>query len=441
MNFISKQIIFLLMIVTVPALAQQNADSILFLTKAVQLTMQNNYDVQIAKNNIRIAENNAGVLSTGYLPTLTAGASGNYNKSDLDLTFFTGDEMARTGAVSKVYNASMELNYRLFDGMNRHYNRKVLKADYTLSELQARAIIENALIELVRSYYDVANLTSRIENIKRTINISNIRYTYVKDQYYYGHATELDLLNAEVDLNNDSINYINTKRQLELARNNLNVIMGLEMANVFQVDTLVSYAAGVDKKIMLESALNRNVDYLIAIQNKDISDLLIKQSKAGYIPTLDVNSSYSITGLRNDVGNLLAQKSSGFSTAITLNWNLFDGGQTRTSELNAIIALENTKQQLAQAENELQRQVFDAYSNYINALFILRAEEKNKETNRMNFSRSGEMFRLGQISSIDFRKAQVDLEDSINRYNEALYTAKIAELEMMKLAGLFLDEL
>ena len=48
---------------------------------------------------------------------------------------------------------------------------------------------------------------------------------------------------------------------------------------------------------------------------------------------------------------------------------------------------------------------------------------------------------LGQISSLDFRKAQVDLEGSINGYNEALYSAKIAEMELLKLAGLFLDEL
>ncbi|MCF6169506.1 MAG: TolC family protein [Bacteroidales bacterium] len=441
MNSINRVLIILFMIAAFPAVGQSVPDSVLSLPKAVQITMQRNYDIRIAKNNIRIAENNAGVLNTGYLPQLVGSAGGTYNKNNSDLTFFTGDKVSREGAVSKTYNAALGLNYRLFDGMNRHYNNKVLKADYSLSELQARAVIENTLIALVRSYYEVANLSARIENIKRTINISNIRYNYVKDQYFYGQATELDLLNSEVDLNNDSINFINTRRELELAENNLNVILSLEMDTPFRVDTLVNYAVGIEKELMLESALNRNVDYLIAQQNKNISDLLIKQSKSGYIPTLDINGNYGVSGLNSDLGNLLAQQSTGFTTGITLNWNLFDGGRTRTNELNARIALENSNQQLAQSKTELERQISDAYSNYSNALFVLRAEEKNKQTNRMNLSRSGEMFRLGQISSIDFRKAQVDLEDSINRYNEALYFAKIAELELMKLAGLFLDEL
>ncbi|MCF6341333.1 MAG: TolC family protein [Bacteroidales bacterium] len=441
MNSINRVLIILFMIAAFPAVGQSVPDSVLSLPKAVQITMQRNYDIRIAKNNIRIAENNAGVLNTGYLPQLVGSAGGTYNKNNSDLTFFTGDKVSREGAVSKTYNAALGLNYRLFDGMNRHYNNKVLKADYSLSELQARAVIENTLIALVRSYYEVANLSARIENIKRTINISNIRYNYVKDQYFYGQATELDLLNSEVDLNNDSINFINTRRELELAENNLNVILSLEMDTPFRVDTLVNYSVGIEKELMLESALNRNVDYLIAQQNKNISDLLIKQSKSGYIPTLDINGNYGVSGLNSDLGNLLAQQSTGFTTGITLNWNLFDGGRTRTNELNARIALENSNQQLAQSKTELERQISDAYSNYSNALFVLRAEEKNKQTNRMNLSRSGEMFRLGQISSIDFRKAQVDLEDSINRYNEALYFAKIAELELMKLAGLFLDEL
>lgn len=440
MNTKNKIMSLFLVLLGLSVNAQLEKDSVMSISSAVQLTMENNFDIQIAKNNIRIAENNAGVLNSGYLPSIVANAGGNYSNKNTDITYVTGDDVSVDGAVSKTFNASLGLNYRLFDGMNRYYTKKVLNADYSLSELQARAVIENILIGLIRSYYEVANLSSRIENIKRTLTISHTRYNYVKDQYYYGQATELDLLNSEVDLNNDSINLINTNRELELAQNNLKVLLSIDMENSFSVDTLVNFAIGIEKKTMLENALNRNVDYLIAQQNRDISDLLIKQSKSGYIPTLDLNGQYGITGLNNDVGNFLKQNTDGISTGISLNWNIFDGGRTRTNQLNARIAMDNSNQQLEQSKIEIERQVSDAYSNYSNALFVLKAEAKNKQTNHLNFSRSGEMFRLGQISSLDFRKAQVDLEDSINRYNEAMYFAKIAELELVKLAGLFLEE-
>jgi outer membrane protein TolC len=191
----------------------------------------------------------------------------------------------------------------------------------------------------------------------------------------------------------------------------------------------------------MESALNRNVDYTISLQSKNISGIEVKQSKSGYYPYLDINGKYALSQTNNDVGNLLYSHATGFSTGVSLNWNIFDGGRTRTQVLNSKISLENASQLTQQSKNELERQISDAYNKYINSLFVLKVESKNKETNVLNFSRSVDQFQLGQISSLDFRKAQVDLEGSINGYNEATYSAKIAEMELLKLAGLFLDEL
>ncbi len=424
--------------------SQNSTDSTLKLTNAIYIAMQNNYDIVIAKNNVRIAENNAGILNSGYLPSLVAGAGGNYSNNNTDQTFASTEgeqKISQDGAVSKSYNGSLGINYRLFDGMNRHYNYQKLQADFTMSELQSRAIIENVLIQLIRTYYDVARLSSKIENINRTLVISNTRYNYVKDQYFYGVSTELDLLNSEVDRNNDSVNYIVAFNELNVAQNNLNVLLGRSMEDNFLVDTTVTFSLKINKPDLMASALNRNVDYTISLQSKDISGIEVKQSKSGYYPYLDINGKYALSQTNNDVGNLLYSHNTGFSTGVSLNWNIFDGGRTRTQVLNSRISLENANQLTQQSKNELEREISDAYNKYINSLFVLKVESKNKQTNELNFSRSVDQFQLGQISSLDFRKAQVDLEGSINGYNEAMYSAKIAEMELLKLAGLFLDEL
>ncbi len=421
--------------------AQQSVDSVLKLSDAVAVAMNRNQDILIVKNNVRIAEVNKGVLNSGYLPSLIGLAGANYSKSNTDMTFTSGDNVSKKGAVSKTYNASLGLNYRLFDGLSRHYNFKIMKESYTLSELQARSVIENTLIRLIRSYYQVALLTSSIENIKRTISISNARLNYMKDKYNFGQATELDLLNAEVDRNNDSVNYINTFRQLELARNDLKVLMGVEMTTRFEVDTIVNFGPAFNFEEMWQNASNKNVDFLIAQQSKNITDIQLKQSHTGYIPKIDINGKYSYNRIDNDLGSFLFQKSDGMNLGASLSWNIFDGGQTRVREQNARINMENAQIQIEKTGNELQRQVADAFSNYKNMLFILKTEESNKKINRLNFNRSVEQFKLGQITSLDFRKAQINLQESIDRYNQAMYNAKVAELELMKLAGMFLDRL
>ncbi len=442
MNWKNKALIFIL-ITLVPHLliAQQPSDSTLKLSDAVAIAMKKNHDILVARNSIRIAEVNKGVLNSGFLPTLNGAAGASYSNSDADITLISGDKISKNGAASTNYNASLGLNYRLFDGMNRHYNFKVLKENYTLAELQARSVIENSLMLLIRSYYEVARLTARLKNLKRTINISNLRLNYMHDKYNYGQATELDLLNAEVDRNNDSVNYINTMRQLEIAQNNMRVAMGADMAMTFTIDTLVTFGPKFNREEMWENARNKNVDYLIAQLNRGISDLQLKQSHSGYIPTLDLSGKYSFSQIESDVGSLTFQQSKGYNVGASLNWNIFDGGRTRTRELNAKINVENAQIKVDKTKTELERQIADAYSNYTNMLFILKTEETNKKINELNFKRSAEQYKLGQLTSIDFRKAQVNLQLSEDNYNEALYNAKVAELELMKLAGLFLDEL
>jgi len=65
----------------------------------------------------------------------------------------------------------------------------------------------------------------------------------------------------------------------------------------------------------------------------------------------------------------------------------------------------------------------------------LQAENKNVETNHRNFTRTEEQFKLGQISSIEFRQAQLNLLDAQSNLNEAKYEAKNAELRLLQLSG------
>jgi len=432
-------IVFVLATISLTGISQTtNTVATLTLSQAVAMAMKQNQDILIARNNLRIAENNSSLLNSGYLPQLTGNAGGNYSNNNTEITYSSGDKVTQDGAVSTSYNGSLGINYRLFDGMNRYYNYKILKADDTYTELQSRALIENTLILLSRSYYDVARLTSKIENIKRTLGISYTRYLYIKDKYDYGQSTELDVLNSEVDLNNDSVNLINTQRELHIAHNNLDVLLGQQPGLNYQIDTLVVFNPVTNPDSLFIDAMANNASYLMSLQNKEVSALSVKQSKSGYLPTLDLNGSYAVSKTDNDVGYLLNSQNKGFSTGISLSWSIFDGGKTRTRELNSRISNENALFLVEQSRIELKRQFMNAYTNYRDLFYIMQVEERNMNTNKLNFDRTVEQFRLGQISSLDFRNAQVELQNAIDRYNTAKYNAKMAELELLKLAGLFL---
>ena len=125
----------------------------------------------------------------------------------------------------------------------------------------------------------------------------------------------------------------------------------------------------------------------------------------------------------------------GIVGGVSVSWNIFDGGLTKTRVQNAKIAIDNRNIEKELVQKDLERNVANAWETYQNSLFVLSAEKKNVETNKRNFSRSEEQFKLGQIITVEFRLAQVNLLNAVNSYNQAKYTAKVAELRLLELGG------
>ena len=203
-----------------------NTQHLLTKEEAVSLALDYNFGVLIAKNTVEIAENNADLLNTGYLPTLTGNGGANFNKDNTEAEFSNGNSTKLTGAESSRYNASVNLNYTLFDGMGRYYNYKRLKEEYQLTELQARETIENTVIDMLTMYFQVANMSQNVSALEKSLEISRDRLKRAEYQFEYGQDTKLGMLNAEVDRNNDSISVINMQLELEKAKRNLNVVIG-----------------------------------------------------------------------------------------------------------------------------------------------------------------------------------------------------------------------
>ena len=403
--------------------------------EAINLALENNYGIKIAKNNIEIAKNNASIYNSGFLPKVNVSAGANYSLNNTELTNSANEVNEINDAESQAYNTSIGLNYTLFDGFGRSYNYKKLKETYNLSELEAQAIIENSVLQIFTTYYEVAQLTEDNQNILASLNISKQRLERAKYSFEYGQSTKLQLLNAEVDVNNDSIKYINTQRLLANTKRDLNLLLGRTITTKFNVDTDITFSLTFNSQNLLEKAKSHNIEIQKATKSIKLNNYDIKFNKSFLLPTLTLSGSYGYNKSKNDASVFINQTSNGLNTGLNLSWNVFDGGNTKTRIQNAKIAADNLQVQKEQITNELERNVANALEIYNNALFILKTEDKNVETNKRNFSRTEEQFKLGQITSIEFRQAQVNLLNAQSNLNLAKYDAKNAELKLLQLTG------
>ena len=416
------------------------AQKLVSISEAIELALENNYGIKIISNNKEIAKNNAGVLNSGYLPTVTSSSGATFNRDNLEAEFANGESTALNGAKSSRYNASINLNYTLFDGLGRYYDYKRLKETYKLSELQARETIENTIAQLYVVYYNVAQVTENVAVLEKTLTISKDRITRANYQFEYGQGTMLDVLNAQVDINNDSINLINAKQLLVNTKRDLNVVLGNVISSEFSVDTTVDFKLNIDQKDLANKMKLNNVNLLQLDKNIMINRFIVKANKSGYLPSLGLTGSYGWNKGNNNAASFVAvSTNTGLSGGLSLSWNLFDGGATATRVTNAKIELENRSLEKESMVIDIERNFNNAWDDYQNKLTIFQVQENNIITSTNNFNRTQEKYKLGQATSIEFRQAQLNLINSELNRNQAKYAAKTAELTVLQLSGELLN--
>jgi len=420
-----------------PLLAQKTK---LSKEEAVQLTLENNFGIVIANNNLKVAENNKGLLNSGFLPIISANGGASYDNNDQEATFQDGSTSSIDGAETTRYNASVNLNYTLFDGLGRWYNYKRLKEEYNLSELQARETIETTILQLFTVYYEVARLTENIVVLQETYVNTENRLTRAEYSFEFGQNNKLDVLNAQVDLVNDSINLMNERQTLKNTQRDLNVLLNRELSTDFIVDTTVVFTNQIVLEEFLVDAEANNVRMLQAEKNITINDYNLKIGKSVFLPTVGLTGSYGWNqGNFPETNFLSSSTSTGFSGGVNLSWNLFDGGGGITQIKNAKILLDSQETFEKQIKQEIRRDISNAQGNYQNRLQVYQLQEQNVITATNNYERSNERYKLGQITSVELRQAQINLLNTQTSKSLAKYNAKLAELQLLQLTGQLLN--
>lgn len=430
------KLVLLFVLVTGPLWAQNQLD----LSQVIQICLERNYDVVVARNTAESAENAAVPGNAGLTPTVAINGSGSYSVNNTDLEF-AGDIPPTTidAAQSTGYGTNIGLTYALFDGLGTVYSYKQLKNSATIADLEARYTIENTLLVSVVTYYNVARLKQQLDISQSNLDISRDRLRRQEVGYDFGSATKLNVLNAEVDYNADSVSVLQARQSWLNERRILNQLLGFEIDTEYEVDTNVTYAGGIELDSMLNSAMQNNALLLAAAYREQGADFDIKRAQGQRYPRLDLNAQYGYTNNQNEAGILLQQENQGFSGGITLRWILFDGERISAQVKNAKLAYESSQELRDKTATGVERDVKNAWGNYQNDLTVFEIERINVATNVLNFERSQEQFSRGQITSTQFREAQRNLALARINLNNARYTLKLSELELVRLSGRLLQ--
>lgn len=436
-------LIFLLFWIAKPIAAQQQMS----LQDAFDMALQNNHSIEIERIERRQAANNFFRGNAGLLPTLDIVGSAEFSLDDANLEIAdfsasppTIDRISVDQSESRTYNAALQLNYTLFDGFRGRYLYRQLESQDRAAQISQQIAIENTLLDVAGAYLE---LLRRAENVliqEENMAVSEDRLERMKEDRRLGQATELQLLNAEVNYNADVIELSTSKVERDAAARDLLFLIGSDdMNEEIEPSDRIDVNDYLNPDEIMSSAMQQNAALMLAEEQTSQAELGRSITTADRFPRISLSSSYGYFRQEQDASNLPLIETRGITAGVTLRYNLFSGKQRSRAIQNADLDIRSSREQKRSVQNEVSKEVSNAYSRYENTLQQLQLSELNVNTADRNFENSREAFRQGQITSIELREAQINLLNEKMRLNNLRYRAKQTELVLMVLSGTFLS--
>ena len=418
------------------------SQQLMSLEDALSLTLKENISVKIKTNELDQIKNYEKVGVLGTLPRIIVNGSASGNKGTSSLEFATDDfpTLEDAESESKSISGNVGINYNLFNGLGSIYTYQKLKKQTDLKSTELSIQIEQVLLKTAKEYFDIAYLQENYNIIKELLDISKERYNRIKVQNEFGNASKLDLLSAEIDLNNDSINLMNIEFELQIAKNQLNQTLNRDLAYDFLVENKVEINRDLNYSDLNQETQKNNNNVLLGQYMLDISKKDKKINAVSILPRIEISAQYGYNQTESNTSIILDQTSIGLTGFLNFSWDIFDGLAKNKITQNTKIQIESNKLELQSIKQEIQKEFNASYKQYENSINLIDIEKRNQSTSEKFFERAKEQFYQGQLSRNDFRLAQIDLSASKNRLNQTLYNAKIAELNLYRLSGKIIQE-
>jgi outer membrane protein TolC len=417
----------------------------------LKLTIENNFDVQIAKNNTQITKNNNNIGlvgggastngnnqagSSGMLPQFALTASPTWSNTDIKQKYSNGTDIQRSGVASSNVSAAITMTWYFFDGLKMFATKKRLDRNVELSNLQFKQTLENTLLDALTAYYQAISTQQLIKSLQVSLSVAEEQKQLAQERLKAGTGSNVEVLQTQIDYNNLQVQILQQQNLLNEQKVNLNAIFKRAPETDFMVPDTIIIQTKPEYNAATENLEKNNSSILIGAKNIEISELVLKEFRGNRYPRIGVIGNYALSRSQSNAGFALLNQNLGYTFGLTASWNLLNNLATHTAIKNQIVQISSDKLRLDAARITERSNLFKAFYSFQNNLAVMDIEKQSANFSHQNLDIASQRYKLGLSTFVEYRTVEQSYEETVFRLSQAMFNAKISELNYLKAQGL-----
>lgn len=433
------------------------------LQECVTYALENNISVKQSELQVQQGEINKKDAKGSFLPTLNASGSHSWNIG-LNQNITTG---LLENLTTQFTSFRLTSNVTIYNGLQNinqlhRSNLAVLANQYQLSDMK-----DDISLMVANSFLQILFNKEQLKIQKAQFDFTSKDLKRTEELVEAGVLPEGDALEIKATLASQEQQIVNTENTLLLSKINLAQTLRIDDYQSFDTedvtyDVPLSTILSESPKTIVEKAKKRRYDLKIADANVQLAEYDLKLAKGNMQPSLSgfyqydsrASSSDRVIGVENTpdgtnspIGfvegsgetvlspnfttnriiagpdNLFNQFSlnDGHAFGVSLNIPIFNGFSARNNVERNKVNLERLKNQYAQAELDLETEVYQAINDAKGALKAYEAALKTETARKEAFNYARERYNLGASNSFDFSQSQTRYEQSLNEVIRTKY--------------------
>lgn len=408
------------------------AETTMTLDDCLKSAIENNKQLRLAKEKVTAARYKKKEAFGSYLPNLSVTGAYLYNHEINKISFL--DREIELGA-RKSYLGRLNLTQPLYLGGKIFEANRQADIGWQLAMLDYEKQKDDLVFQVKQNFYTMLLAQQMVSISQAAYDVTAAHLKVSQGLYEEGKLSSYEVSRVKVQLANQKTTLLRAKNNYQLSVDALFNLLGGELSPETNFAGQLGYVEKPEKDYPsgLSQALQKRIEIRQLLLQEKISDSLVSLARSDYYPNIVVNSTFS----RQNSSSLSAEQAwtNSWTTTLSVTMPLFEGLTTNARINQAKSQKEQILLTKALVIDGIKIEIKQAYFTYEQAKENLGGQGENVDTAKTNLQTAQERYKLGLMSDIEVRDAELSLTQAETNFYQAIYEYLIAQAKLEKAIG------